>query len=54
MIVFDRPDARVLAVAPDGRLLIERQPATESGPVLILEWLSELRRRLPLPVTTTR
>jgi DNA-binding winged helix-turn-helix (wHTH) protein/Tol biopolymer transport system component len=53
-IVFNRPDARVIAVAGDGRLLVERQPATESGPVLILEWLSELRRRLPLPVTTTR
>ena len=53
-VVFDRPDARVLAVGPDGRLLIERQPLVPDAAVVALQWLGELRQRLPLPVSAPR
>ena len=53
-VAFDRPDARVLGVAPNGRLLIERQPVTPDAALVILQWLRELRQRLPAPVTAPR
>jgi DNA-binding winged helix-turn-helix (wHTH) protein/Tol biopolymer transport system component len=52
--VFDRPNARVLAVTPSGRLLIEERPATADRAVVVLQWLRELRQRLPLPVAAPR
>jgi len=53
-IVFDRPGARVLAVAPGGRLLIQRQSARADSAIVVLQWLRELRQRLPRPVTAPR
>jgi DNA-binding winged helix-turn-helix (wHTH) protein/Tol biopolymer transport system component len=53
-IVFDRPDARVLGVTPDGRVLIERQPPALDAAVVVLQWLREVRERLPLPVAAPR
>jgi dipeptidyl aminopeptidase/acylaminoacyl peptidase len=53
-VVFDRPDARVLAVAPDGRLLVERLPPPADTAAVVLQWLRELRQRLPRPVTAPR
>ena len=52
-VVFDRPAARVLAVTPGGRLLIHEQPPASSA-IVILQWLRDLRQRLPLPVTAPR
>ena len=51
--VFDRPNARVLAVTPSGRVLVEEHPATDRA-VVVLQWLRELRQRLPLPVAAPR
>jgi DNA-binding winged helix-turn-helix (wHTH) protein/Tol biopolymer transport system component len=53
-VVFDRPGARVLAVAPNGRLLVARQPVTPDTALVMLQWLRELRQRLPTPVTAPR
>ena len=49
--VFDRAGARVLAVTPSGRLLIEERPRRCETALVIVQWLRELRQRLPLPVT---
>ena len=53
-VVFDRPDARVAAVAPGGRLLIERQPPSQESATVVLQWLREVRQKLPVPVTAPR
>ena len=53
-ILFDRAGARVLAVTPTGRLLVEEQPAGTERALVVLQWLRELRQRLPLPVTAPR
>lgn len=53
-IVFDRAGARVLAVTPTGRMLIEEDPPGGERALVVLEWLRELRQRLPLPVTAPR
>jgi eukaryotic-like serine/threonine-protein kinase len=54
-VIFDRAGARVLAVTPSGRVLIEedRSPGGEAA-LVVLQWLRELRQRLPLPVTAPR
>jgi serine/threonine-protein kinase len=55
--VFDRPDADVIGIAPDGRLLLEVQPlpvTPVNGATVILQWLREVRERLPLPVSSPR
>jgi hypothetical protein len=51
--VLDRAGERALAVAPSGRILIERQPGADTA-VIVLQWLRELRQRLPLPVNAPR
>ena len=54
-VVFDRRGARVLAVTPSGRMLIEAErPAAADTALVILQWLRELRQRLSLPVTAPR
>jgi DNA-binding winged helix-turn-helix (wHTH) protein/Tol biopolymer transport system component len=52
--VLDRAAARVLAVTPTGRLLVEDQASSGDMALVILQWLRELRQRLTLPVTTPR
>ena len=52
--VFDRPGAQVLAVAPGGRLLIEQRPLALDSVVVAVQWLRELRQRLPVPVSAPR
>jgi Tol biopolymer transport system component len=52
-VVEDHAVERVLAVTPSGRVLVERQPPAE-GAVFVLQWLRELRERLPLPVNAPR
>ena len=51
--VVDNPIERAIAVTPSGRVLVERQPPSE-GALFVLQWLRELRERLPLPVNTPR
>jgi serine/threonine-protein kinase len=53
-VVFDRAGARVLAVTPSGRMLIEDQPPGADTALVTLQWLRELRQRLPIPVTAPR
>jgi DNA-binding winged helix-turn-helix (wHTH) protein/Tol biopolymer transport system component len=53
-VILDRPDARVIGVAPNGRLLIERRPLPLDGAIVILQWLRELQQRSPLPVNAPR
>ena len=53
-VILDRPDARVIGVAPNGRLLIERRPLPLDGAIVILQWLRELQQRSPLPVNPPR
>jgi hypothetical protein len=52
--LFDRAGAHVLAVTPSGRILIEESPAGRDTARVVLQWLRELRERLPLPVTAPR
>jgi DNA-binding winged helix-turn-helix (wHTH) protein/Tol biopolymer transport system component len=54
VVVFDRATARVLAVTPSGRLLVEDHPPGGDTALVILQWLRELRQRLTLPVTAPR
>jgi len=51
--VFDRAGARVAAVTPAGRVLVRFQPAPSTA-IVILQWLRELRERMPQPVTAPR
>ena len=53
-IVFAQPGARALAVAPDGRLLVEQQPLTADRALVAIEWLRELRQKLPPPIVAPR
>jgi DNA-binding winged helix-turn-helix (wHTH) protein/Tol biopolymer transport system component len=54
-VFFNRAGARVLAVTPSGRVLIEEDPSPGGDAALVvLQWLRELRQRLPLPVTAPR
>jgi serine/threonine-protein kinase len=53
-IVFARANARALGVAPDGRLLIAEGPATPDRAIVALEWLRDVRQKLPPPVTAPR
>jgi eukaryotic-like serine/threonine-protein kinase len=53
-VVFDRPDACVIGIAPSGRLLVEQQPQPLDDATVILQWLRELRERFPLPVNAPR
>src|SRR4051812_453947 len=48
--VVDRAGVRVLAVTPTGRVLL-REQSSPSSAIVILQWLRELRQRMPLPVT---
>jgi dipeptidyl aminopeptidase/acylaminoacyl peptidase len=52
-IVFDRAGARIAAVTPAGRVLVKQQPAPSTA-IVILQWLRELRERMPQPVTAPR
>ena len=52
--IFDRPATHIMAVTPTGRVLFARpQPAPDRA-LVVLQWLRELRQRLPLPVTAPR
>jgi serine/threonine-protein kinase len=52
-VLFDRPDGRVVAVTPAGRLLIERQTLPDTA-VVTLQWLREVRQKLPAPISAPR
>ena len=52
--LLERPGS-VLAVTPAGRALVAPPPPADQGRALVvLQWLRELRQRLPLPVTAPR
>lgn len=53
-VVFDQPGARILAVAPSGRVLMDRQPFSLDSGIVVLQWLREMRQRLPAPVSSPR
>jgi eukaryotic-like serine/threonine-protein kinase len=52
--VLDRVAARVLAVTPSGRILTADQPSGGDTALVVLQWVRELRQRLPPPVTAPR
>ena len=52
--VFDRDGARVLAVTPSGRLLVHDQAPGNDTALVILQWLRELRERIPHPTAVPR
>jgi len=52
-VVLDRAGERAIAIAPSGRVLVERRPGADTA-VIVLQWIRELRERLPLPVTAPR
>jgi serine/threonine-protein kinase len=53
LAVIDQAFERAVAVTPSGRVLVDRQPPADAA-VVALQWLRELRERLPLPVNTPR
>jgi serine/threonine-protein kinase len=53
-VILDRPDAAAIGVAPNGRILVERQPLPLDGATVVLQWLRELQQRSPLPVNAPR
>ena len=53
-VILDRPDAGAIGVAPNGRILVERQPLPLDGATVVLQWLRELQQRSPLPVNAPR
>ncbi len=53
-VVHEQGRGRVIAIAPGGRLLVEQPSHLPDRAVVILQWLQELRQRLPLPVRTPR
>lgn len=53
-VLADHPDARAIGVAPDGRLLLEREPLPIDGATVILQWLRELQQRSAIPVNAPR
>jgi DNA-binding winged helix-turn-helix (wHTH) protein len=54
VLVFDRVGSRMLAATPSGRVLAEEQPPGGDTALVVLQWLRELRQRLPPPVTAPR
>ena len=53
-VAFDRAGARVAAVSRSGRFRFIRQQPSPSTAIVILQWLRELRERMPQPVTAPR
>lgn len=52
--LFDRPAAEILAVTPAGRVLAASRNRRADRALVVLQWLRELRQRLPPPVTAPR
>ncbi|HEY2434864.1 MAG TPA: winged helix-turn-helix domain-containing protein [Vicinamibacterales bacterium] len=52
-VILDRPDEAAIEVAPSGRILVERRAGADTA-LVALQWLRELRERLPLPVNAPR
>jgi hypothetical protein len=52
--VIDRPSSQVLAIAGNGRVLVAERPAANGRALVVLQWLRELRQRLPPPITAPR
>ena len=53
LVLNSAADVRVMAVTPAGRQLVEVRAPVVSA-LVVLEWLRELRQRLPLPVRAPR
>ena len=53
-IVFDRRDTQPVAVTAAGRTLFARPAADGERAVVVLQWLRELRQRLPAPTGAPR
>ncbi len=52
--LHDGTSGRVVAVTPSGRMLIASSSDGTDRAFVILQWLRELRQRLPLPVSSPR
>jgi serine/threonine-protein kinase len=51
--VSTSPGLRALAITPSGRMLLPGNPTLDRA-IVVLQWLQELRRRLPIPTNTPR
>jgi Tol biopolymer transport system component len=51
--VSTSPGPRALAITPSGRMLLPGNPTLDRA-IVVLQWLQELRRRLPIPTNTPR
>ena len=52
--VVDRGSAQILAITGTGRALLAASAPPNGRALVVLQWLRELRQRLPLPVTAPR
>ena len=52
--VFARPSAQILAISNTGRALLTDTLASGGRALVVLQWLRELRQRLPPPVTAPK
>jgi serine/threonine-protein kinase len=52
--IVDRDGGRVLAVTPSGRMLIHDRAPGSDAVLVILQWLRELRERIPQPTAVPR
>jgi hypothetical protein len=50
---IERPSLEILAITPGGRALLAERPAGARA-LVVLQWLRELRQRLPLPITAPK
>jgi eukaryotic-like serine/threonine-protein kinase len=53
-IVLMQPKAQPLGVTADGRILVAQHPPAADRLVVAMEWLRELRQKLPPPITAPR
>jgi serine/threonine-protein kinase len=52
--VLDRPSSQILAIASSGRALLADRRGSGGRALVVLQWLRELRQRLPPPVTAPK
>jgi DNA-binding winged helix-turn-helix (wHTH) protein/Tol biopolymer transport system component len=53
-VVQDGSRGRAIAIAPDGRVALAPLALSPDRAVVVLQWLHELRQRLPLPIPSPR
>jgi serine/threonine-protein kinase len=52
--VIDRAAGQIITITNTGRALVAEPPSASGRALVVLQWLRELRQRLPIPVTAPR